>query len=79
MVENPDGIGGWLLFVPGWEVRTLTPSSHLGRRPVFHTATFYYLDDSRGERFGNRAVGWGGKPYPDPNNSTSRIMALSSD
>ncbi|KAL2259280.1 hypothetical protein VTK26DRAFT_7106 [Humicola hyalothermophila] len=44
-------------------------------RSVFHTATFDYLDGSYGERFGNRAVGLGEKPYFDPN-STSRRAAL---
>ncbi|KAL1836227.1 hypothetical protein VTJ49DRAFT_5408 [Mycothermus thermophilus] len=44
-------------------------------RSVFHTATFDYLDGSYGERFGNRAVGLGEKPYLDPN-STSRRAAL---
>jgi hypothetical protein len=41
---------------------------------VFHTATFDY--DLEGERFGNRAVGLGERPYLDPN-STSRRAALS--
>jgi alpha-ketoglutarate-dependent taurine dioxygenase len=45
-------------------------------RSVFHTATFDYLDGSYGERFGNRAVGLGERPYFDPN-STSRRAALS--
>ncbi|KAK4234030.1 hypothetical protein C8A03DRAFT_18999 [Achaetomium macrosporum] len=45
-------------------------------RSVFHTATFDYLDGNYGERFGNRAVGLGEKPYLDPN-STSRRTALS--
>ncbi|KAL2133533.1 hypothetical protein VTI74DRAFT_2219 [Chaetomium olivicolor] len=45
-------------------------------RSVFHTATFDYLDGSYGERFGNRAVGLGERPYLDPN-STSRRAALS--
>jgi hypothetical protein len=40
---------------------------------VFHTATFDY--DLEGERFGNRAVGLGERPYLDPN-STSRRLAL---
>jgi alpha-ketoglutarate-dependent taurine dioxygenase len=44
-------------------------------RSVFHTATFDYLDGSYGERFGNRAVGLGERPYLDPN-STSRREAL---
>ena len=43
---------------------------------MFHTATFDYLDGSYGERFGNRAVGLGERPYLDPN-STSRRTALS--
>ncbi|KAK3898920.1 putative alpha-ketoglutarate-dependent sulfonate dioxygenase [Staphylotrichum tortipilum] len=44
-------------------------------RSVFHTATFDYLDGNYGERFGNRAVGLGERPYLDPN-STSRRAAL---
>jgi alpha-ketoglutarate-dependent taurine dioxygenase len=44
-------------------------------RSVFHTATFDYED--QGERFGNRAVGLGERPYFDPN-STSRRVALGS-
>jgi hypothetical protein len=43
-------------------------------RSVFHTATFDY--DGLGERFGNRVVGIGEKPYLDPN-STSKAEALS--
>ncbi|KAF2419888.1 taurine catabolism dioxygenase [Tothia fuscella] len=42
-------------------------------RSVFHSATFDY--DFEGERFGNRAVGLGERPYFDPN-STSRRAAL---
>lgn len=42
-------------------------------RSVFHTATFDY--DGFGERFGNRAVGLGERPYLDPQ-STSRREAL---
>ncbi|AEO55632.1 hypothetical protein MYCTH_2051168 [Thermothelomyces thermophilus ATCC 42464] len=45
-------------------------------RSVFHTATFDYLDGNYGERFGNRAVGLGERPYLDPN-STSRRATLS--
>ncbi len=45
-------------------------------RSVFHTATFDYLDGNYGERFGNRAVGLGERPYLDPN-STGRRAALS--
>ncbi|GAB1318573.1 Alpha-ketoglutarate-dependent sulfonate dioxygenase [Madurella fahalii] len=45
-------------------------------RSVFHTATFDYLDGNYGERFGNRAVGLGERPYLDLN-STSRRAALS--
>ncbi len=40
---------------------------------MFHTATFDY--DLEGERFGNRAVGLGERPYFDPN-SKSRREAL---
>lgn len=43
---------------------------------MFHTATFDYLDGNYGERFGNRTVGIGEKPYFDPN-STSRRAAIS--
>lgn len=42
-------------------------------RSVFHTATFDY--DGQGDRFGNRAVGLGEKPYLDPQ-STSRRDGL---
>jgi hypothetical protein len=42
-------------------------------RSVFHTATFDY--DLEGDRFGNRAVGLGERPYLDPN-SLSRREAL---
>ena len=40
---------------------------------MFHTATFDY--DGLGERFGNRAVGIGEKPFFDPN-SISKADAL---
>lgn len=39
-------------------------------RSVFHTATFDY--DEQGDRFGNRAVGLGEKPYYDPNSKSRR-------
>lgn len=42
-------------------------------RSVFHTATYDY--EGYGERFGNRAVGLGERPYLDPK-STSRRAAL---
>ncbi|EAA33608.2 taurine dioxygenase [Neurospora crassa OR74A] len=42
-------------------------------RSVFHTATFDY--DGYGERFGNRTVGLGERPYLDPQ-STGRREAL---
>jgi hypothetical protein len=42
-------------------------------RSAFHTATFDY--EGLGERFGNRTVGIGEKPYFDPN-SKSRRQAL---
>ncbi|KAF1810157.1 alpha-ketoglutarate-dependent taurine dioxygenase [Eremomyces bilateralis CBS 781.70] len=42
-------------------------------RSTFHRATFDY--DGQGERFGNRAVGVGERPYFDPN-SKSRREAL---
>ncbi|KAF2150375.1 taurine catabolism dioxygenase [Myriangium duriaei CBS 260.36] len=42
-------------------------------RSVFHSATFDY--DGLGERFGNRAVGIGERPYFDPN-SRSKAEAL---
>ncbi|KAG7288239.1 hypothetical protein NEMBOFW57_007770 [Staphylotrichum longicolle] len=47
-------------------------------RSVFHTATYDYIDGNYGERFGNRAVGLGERPYLDPN-STSRRAALSKE
>jgi len=37
-------------------------------RSVFHSAT--YDCDGIGDRFGNRAVGIGEKPYLDPNSSS---------
>ena len=42
-------------------------------RSAFHSATFDY--EGLGERYGNRAVGIGERPYLDPN-STSRTEAL---
>jgi len=42
-------------------------------RSVFHSATFDY--DGLGERFGNRAVGVGEKPFFDVN-SMSKAEAL---
>lgn len=42
-------------------------------RSVFHSATFDYKGE--GDRFGNRAVGIGERPYFDPA-STSRRTAL---
>ncbi|CCC13798.1 hypothetical protein SMACR_07308 [Sordaria macrospora] len=39
-------------------------------RSVFHTATFDY--EGQGERFGNRAVGLGERPYLDPQSSSRR-------
>ncbi|KAK4458263.1 putative alpha-ketoglutarate-dependent taurine dioxygenase [Cladorrhinum samala] len=47
-------------------------------RSVFHTATFDYLEGQYGERFGNRAVGLGERPYLDPE-STGRREALSKE
>jgi hypothetical protein len=52
----------------------LTLEAIWDNRSVFHTATFDY--DGEGERFGNRAVGLGERPYFDPN-SVSRRDALS--
>jgi hypothetical protein len=43
-------------------------------RSVFHTATYDF--DDQGDRFGNRAVGLGERPYFDPH-SVSRRDALS--
>lgn len=40
-------------------------------RSVFHTATYDY--DGLGDRFGNRAVGIGEKPYLDPDSSSRRV------
>ncbi|KAF2646033.1 taurine dioxygenase family protein [Massarina eburnea CBS 473.64] len=45
-------------------------------RSAFHSATFDY--DALGERFGNRAVGIGEKPFYDPN-SKSRTEALAQE
>lgn len=45
-------------------------------RSVFHSATFDY--DGLGERFGNRVVGIGERPYFDPN-SKSKAQALSEE
>jgi hypothetical protein len=42
-------------------------------RSAFHSATFDY--EGLGERFGNRVVGIGEKPYLDPN-SKSKTEAL---
>lgn len=42
-------------------------------RSAFHTATFDY--DGLGERFGNRVVGIGERPFLDPN-SVSKADAL---
>jgi hypothetical protein len=41
---------------------------------MFHSATFDY----DGDRFGNRAIGVGERPYFDPN-STSRSAALAKE
>jgi hypothetical protein len=43
---------------------------------VFHTATFDY--EGLGERFGNRVVGIGERPYLDPN-SVSKAEALAAE
>ena len=43
---------------------------------MFHTATFDY--EGLGERFGNRAVGIGERPYLDPN-SKSKSEALAAE
>lgn len=40
-------------------------------RSVFHTATFDY--NGLGDRFGNRAVGLGERPYYDPKSSSRRV------
>ena len=42
-------------------------------RSVLHSATYDY--DGLGDRFGNRVVGLGERPYLDPE-STSRRVAL---
>jgi alpha-ketoglutarate-dependent taurine dioxygenase len=44
-------------------------------RSVFHTATFDYQDGNYGERFGNRAVGLGERPYLDPNSTSRRASS----
>ncbi|KAK3361211.1 hypothetical protein B0T24DRAFT_117903 [Lasiosphaeria ovina] len=41
-------------------------------RSVFHTATFDYLEGGYGDRFGNRVVGLGEKPFFDVNSSSRR-------
>ncbi|KAK4130235.1 taurine catabolism dioxygenase [Trichocladium antarcticum] len=41
-------------------------------RSVFHTGTYDYFDGNYGERFGNRAVGLGEKPYFDPSSKSRR-------
>jgi alpha-ketoglutarate-dependent taurine dioxygenase len=78
--KNPNDIGEWLRAL-GW-LSSSRQSNSTDRavaiwdnRSVFHTATFDYLDGNYGERFGNRAVGLGERPYLDPN-STSRRAAL---
>jgi hypothetical protein len=43
-------------------------------RSAFHAATFDY--EGLGERFGNRVVGIGERPYLDPS-STTKAEALS--
>ena len=43
---------------------------------MFHTATFDY--EGLGERFGNRVVGIGERPYLDPN-SESKSEALAAE
>jgi hypothetical protein len=45
-------------------------------RSVFHTATFDY--EGLGERFGNRVVGIGERPFLDPN-SKSKAEALAAE
>ncbi len=45
-------------------------------RSVFHSATFDY--DGLGERFGNRVVGIGEKPFFDPD-SKSKAEALAAE
>ncbi|KAJ4294038.1 hypothetical protein N0V90_007727 [Kalmusia sp. IMI 367209] len=41
-------------------------------RSVFHTATYDYHDGDYGERFGNRVVGLGERPFFDPNSKSRR-------
>lgn len=45
-------------------------------RSAFHTATYDY--EGLGERFGNRVVGIGERPYFDPN-SKSKAQALAEE
>lgn len=59
---------------PARQIHVLTPWAAIwDNRSVFHSATFDY--NGQGERFGNRAVGLGERPYLDPH-STSRRTAL---
>jgi alpha-ketoglutarate-dependent taurine dioxygenase len=75
--QNPNDIGMCLPLATFKHVHLVLtkPPAIWDNRSVFHTATFDYLDGSYGERFGNRAVGLGERPYLDPN-STSRRAAL---
>jgi hypothetical protein len=71
-------VSGFELLVGGQADNRTALTAHAAiwdNRSVFHTATFDYLDGNYGERFGNRAVGLGERPYLDPN-STSRRTAL---
>jgi hypothetical protein len=52
------------------------PQAIWDNRSVFHSATFDY--EGLGERFGNRAVGIGERPYLDPN-SMSKAEALAAE
>lgn len=72
--KNPNDIGKFELPVPLSLDCFLTHRAAIwDNRSVFHSATFDYKGE--GDRFGNRVVGLGEKPYFDPN-STSRRVAL---
>jgi hypothetical protein len=71
--KNPNDIGELKRGIHAIGVELTSGLAIWDNRSVFHTATYDY--DFEGERFGNRAVGLGERPYYDPN-STSRRAAL---
>jgi alpha-ketoglutarate-dependent taurine dioxygenase len=73
--ENPNDFGMLRpTFSLHWTRADIFNSAIWDNRSVFHTATYDY-NAGQTERFGNRAVGLGERPYLDPA-STSRRMAL---